>query len=188
MLLAPSSDPTICKPQQKSRWLCFSSLQLSSSGEPVSTAASDFYSRLIKAEADMDFCFCSPSTSGFDVLCMLFCSPQLYRVLIWVTVSFLSAQTSLAILHWTLSSTVISFHRTAAKCCLLNCLQNVSVTGAAAGAAATPLQSPARSNKRAAEPLYSANIINLTCAQSTSAYKSPPDPELSAETYWSLVW
>ena len=54
---------------------------------------------------------------------------------------------------------------------------------AAAGAAATPLQSPARSNKRAAEPLYSANIINLTCAQSTSAYKSPPDPELSAETY-----
>ena len=57
------------------------------------------------------------------------------------------------------------------------------VAGAAAGAAATPLQSPARPNKRAAEPLYSANIINLTCAQSTSAYKSPPDPELSAETY-----
>ena len=61
--------------------------------------------------------------------------------------------------------------------------ERASVAGAAAGAVATPPQSPARPNKRAAEPHYSANIINLTCDQSPSAYKSPPDPELSAETY-----
>ena len=31
---------------------------------------------------------------------MLFCIPQLYRVVIWVTIAFLSARSSLAILRW----------------------------------------------------------------------------------------
>ena len=49
----------------------------------------------------------------------------------------------------------------------------VTVAGAAAGAVATPPQSPARPNKRAAEPHYSANIINLTCDQSTLCLQEP---------------
>ena len=53
----------------------------------------------------------------------------------------------------------------------------------AAGAVATPPQSPTLPNKRAAEPHYSANTITFTCDQSPPAYKSPADPELSAETY-----
>ena len=57
------------------------------------------------------------------------------------------------------------------------------VAGAAAGAVATPPQSPTLPNKRAAEPHYSANTITFTCDQSPPAYKSPADPELSAETY-----
>ena len=56
-------------------------------------------------------------------------------------------------------------------------------TAHSAGAVATPPQSPTLPNKRAAEPHYSANTITFTCDQSPPAYKSPADPELSAETY-----
>ena len=50
--------------------------------EPVSTPASDFFSWLSGVEPDVVLCCCSPSTSIFDLRCvvyseMLFCSPQL---------------------------------------------------------------------------------------------------------------
>ena len=62
-------------------------------------------------------------------------------------------------------------------------LEHASVAGAAAGAVATPPHSPARLNERADELHCSSNLISVTCDQSATAYKSPPDSTLSAETY-----
>lgn len=58
-------------------------------GEPVLTATSDSCS-LVKPNV---IC-CSPSVSKSKVFKMLFCSSWLKRVVIWVTVAFLSAHKS----------------------------------------------------------------------------------------------
>ncbi|KAF4091003.1 hypothetical protein AMELA_G00032120 [Ameiurus melas] len=49
--------------------LHFSSLQLSSFGEPVPNTASDFCSWLTEVEPDVVFCCCIPSTSRKPPLC-----------------------------------------------------------------------------------------------------------------------
>ena len=56
------------------------------------------------------------------------------------------------------------------------------VAGAAAGAVTATLPSPARLDERADELHCSSNQIHLTC-ESPTAYKDPPDPALSAETF-----
>ena len=99
MLLVPNSAPTICMPvsvfEIHQTRLCFSRLQLSSFGEPVSTAASAFCCWLAEVEPKVRHVHSE----------MIFCSPQLYRTVIWVTVAFLSAGTRLAILCWPLTVT-----------------------------------------------------------------------------------
>lgn len=69
-----------------------------------STVASGSCSCLTETESDVVFfCCCSPSTAEFNFLSseMLFCLPWMYRVVIWVTLTFLSARTEL---EWSFSS------------------------------------------------------------------------------------
>lgn len=54
-------------------------------------------------EPGVVFCCYSLSTSRFDVLCILRCFFA-HRVFTWVTIDFQTAQTSLAILLWDLTS------------------------------------------------------------------------------------
>ena len=93
----------------------FSSLQLSSFGEPVPTAASAFCSWLTEVESNVALCCCSPSTSTFDMLCILRFFSAHHSCTVWlssvVTVAFLSGWTSLAILHWPLLSAELVFTR-----------------------------------------------------------------------------
>lgn len=52
-------------------------------------------------EPDVVFSCCSPSASRLEMFCeMLFCSSRVCRVVIWVTLAFLSAQTGLAVPLW----------------------------------------------------------------------------------------
>ena len=65
--------------------LNFSSLQLSSFGEPVPTAASAFCSWLTEVEPNVVFCCCSPSASRFDVLYILRCFSAHHNCTEWLS-------------------------------------------------------------------------------------------------------
>lgn len=71
------------------------------------TIASDFWSWLTGEKPDVIVCCCSPSSSRCHVCSeILFCSPWLLKnCFIWGTMDFLSAQTSLVVLLWSLLST-----------------------------------------------------------------------------------
>lgn len=80
---------------------CFlPNLQLASVGESVSTVESDSCLWMRGVNPDMAFSCCSPSTSRLDML--YFSALQLYRVVICVTLDFLSAQTKIghALREW----------------------------------------------------------------------------------------
>ncbi len=80
----------------------FSNLLLSNFGEPVWIVVSVSCSYLTGTAPGVVFCCCSPSASGFDVLCVQRCI--LHMLVIWVTVAFLSSLTNLPILLWPLTS------------------------------------------------------------------------------------
>ena len=74
MLLTPGSDPATCclsRIQIHQSRCCFSNLQLSSSGEPVSTAESGFCSWPTVVEPDLVSCCCSSSPLRLDMLFIL---------------------------------------------------------------------------------------------------------------------
>lgn len=83
---------------------CFSSLQMFSFDEPLLTAASALCSWQTIVEPDVIVCCCSPSTSRFDMLWIVRCLSAQHYCTDCVTVAFLSAWISLAILHWPPSS------------------------------------------------------------------------------------
>ncbi len=85
-------------------WQRFSNLLLSNFGDPVWIVAFISCSWLTEAAPGVVFCCCSPSASGFDVLCVQRCilHTLVVRVVIWVIVAFLSSLISLPILLWPL--------------------------------------------------------------------------------------
>lgn len=87
--------------KKSKRW--FSNLQLLSLGELLSTVTSDSCFWLRGVELDMVFPCFSQSGVRFWQSDMLHCSQWLLGVVIGVTIAFLPAQTSLAVVLWPLS-------------------------------------------------------------------------------------